>query len=463
MSWIKFTSAYVDGSWKTPFFVELDDDGRIMNTTSMHQGPVHESHSAYLISGVPNGHSHSFQYVMSGLSERVAPGRVDDDFWFWREQMYRLANAISPDELLSITTRLYCSMLEHGYTSVAEFHYLHHGEGGANYPRATQMAEVLFEAAEQAKIKLTLVPVYYNQAAPGLAIKQEQKRFYFKDTDRYLKFIEETTALAKVRFPSATVGYGVHSLRAAPLEDIKLILSTPWTQGPCHLHASEQIKDVESFVSAYGVRPIKWLAENTPLGARHNLVHATHVIPEERQLLGKSGATVVLCPTTEANLGDGIFPFLDYHRDGGSWSVGSDSQVNLNPFVEMAAPELTQRLLDQKRNVLVSDEAYISGDILFNAALTGGRRSVGLDEASYAVGSLFEGVLIDPDHDRIYGRPLDSILSILCYAPERDLIKCVYSEGVLNVVEGRHRLKTDSSLYRKSLKRLLPLITSSSG
>ncbi|MES2745488.1 MAG: formimidoylglutamate deiminase [Bdellovibrionota bacterium] len=459
MSWIKFTSAYVGGSWKSPFFVQLDKDGAIQATSSDYQGPVDEVHDHYLIPGLPNGHSHSFQYVMAGLSERVAPGREKDDFWFWREQMYRLANTIQLDELLSVTTRLYSSMLEYGYTSVAEFHYLHHDLAGKKYDRATQMSEVILEAAKQAKIKLTLIPVYYNQAAPGVPIKDLQKRFYFENTDLYLTFLEDTAAFAKTNYPTAKIGYGVHSLRAAPLADIKRILSKAWTNGPCHLHASEQIADVESFVSAYGIRPINWLADHAPLGPQHNLVHATHLSAEERQILAKSGATVVLCPTTEANLGDGLFPFLDYHSEGGSWSVGSDSQVNLSPFVEMTAMELTQRLLDRKRNVLVKGGELVSGDILFNAALKGGRKSVGLLESSFAVGTLFEGVLIDRGHDRIYDRPLDSVLSILCYAPEKDMIKSVFSEGAMQVKDGAHRLKSDRDSYRKSLGRLLPLIT----
>jgi formimidoylglutamate deiminase len=458
MSWLKFTSAYLNGSWVSPFFVNLDAEGRILETSSSYLGPVLEHHDAYLIPGIPNGHSHSFQYVMAGLSERVLPGREEDNFWVWREQMYRLANAIRLDELYDVTKQLYCSMLEHGYTSVAEFHYLHHDIGGLRFARATQIAEVIFEAAKKAHIKLTLVPVYYNQAAPGVAIKDQQRRFYFANTDLYLNFLEDMVKMAKSRYPGTIIGYGVHSLRAAPAEDIKTILGTAWTGGPCHLHASEQTADVDTFVKAYGIEPITWLAEHASLGSRHNLVHATHLSPKERKTLAKSGATVVLCPTTEANLGDGIFPFLDYHNEGGSWAIGTDSQVNLNPFVEMTAAELVQRLLDRKRNVLVKAGDYVSGDILFNAALKGGRKSLGLSLSPFAVGDLFEGILIDREHDRLYERPLESVLSILCYAPEKDMIKAVFSEGRMQVKDGRHIAKSDSAGYRRSVKRLLSVI-----
>lgn len=456
MKWIKFKAAYVNGQWKIPFFLEHDKDGRIIQTSESEPPRVDLVQDAYFIPGVPNGHSHSFQYVMAGLAERVIPGRENDDFWFWREQMYKLANTIRPEELLSVTTQLYQTMLEYGYTSVTEFHYLNHDFEGKPFSKQTRNGEVLMEAAKLSGMKLTLVPVYYHQAAPNVAIKPDQKRFYFDSVDRYLRFIEDTVALAKTQYPSVTVGYGVHSLRAAPLEDIKRVIGGRWTNGPCHLHASEQTADVDSFVAAYGQKPIVWLSEHVDLGERHHLVHATHIDEVERKLLVKSGATVVLCPTTESNLGDGIFPLRDYHREGGSWSIGSDSQVNLNPFIEMASLELTQRLIDEKRNVLCSPGRTLSGDIVFDAALSGGRKSVGLPARSWMPGSLLEGVLIDPEHERLWSRPLESVLSILSYAPEKSFVKAVYAEGQLRVVDGHHLEKAQGvSVYRQTLSRLM--------
>lgn len=456
MKWLKFRAAYVDGNWVSPFFVQLDAEGKIHSTQTSLDQRADEDHDFYLLPGIPNGHSHSFQYVMSGLSERVVPGREKDDFWFWREQMYRLANAIDLEDLLHVTTQLYSNMLEYGYTSVTEFHYLNHDFEGRAYDKPTRVGEVIMESAKRAGIHLTLVPVYYHQAAPNTPIKPQQKRFYFESVDRYLRFIEETVRSSRSSYPDVTVGYGVHSLRAAPLVDIKTILSQAWTTGPCHFHASEQTADVESFVAAYKQRPIEWLAENVPLGVQHNLVHATHIDAQEREILVKSGATVVLCPTTESNLGDGIFPILEYQLSGGSWSIGSDSQVNLNPFLEMAAPELTQRLLDRKRNVFCRTGEYVSGDILFNAALRGGRRSLGLPQESFSKGSYFEGLLVDPEHDRLLARPLGDLLSILCFAPEKDMIHSVYSKGLKRVEAGHHIAKRSNvEGYRKALGKLM--------
>ena len=225
MKWHKFRSAYVEGQWISPFYVQLDRLGKIAATTSVMTDHAAEEYDGYFLPGIPNGHSHSFQYVMAGLCERVTAGHENDDFWIWREQMYRLANAIQLDDLLSVTTQLYMNMLEHGYTSVAEFNYLHHDLGGKAFGRSTEIGEVMMEAAERSGIRLTLVPVYYKQAAPNQAIKPQQKRFYFDRVDSYLKFLDETVSVALKNYSDVTVGYGLHSLRAAPLDDIKILLS----------------------------------------------------------------------------------------------------------------------------------------------------------------------------------------------------------------------------------------------
>lgn len=456
MKWLKFKAAYHEGQWKSSFYIQIDAHGRIQKTSDVDiKGPAEEQ-DFYLLPGLPNAHSHSFQYVMAGLSERVLPGRGEDDFWFWREQMYQLANDIKLDELLAVTTQLYMNLLEQGYTSVAEFHYLHHDLTGKSHPRPTQIAEVIMEAAQRAGLLLTLVPVYYNQAAPNVAIKPQQRRFYFKAADLYLSFIEQTVAVAQANYPDVIVGYGVHSLRAAPLDDIKTILSSPWTKGPAHLHASEQEEDVRSFVAAYGLRPVDWLSDNIPLSRHHNLVHATHISQSESRKLVKSGATVVLCPSTEANLGDGIFPIVDFHREGGSWCIGSDSQVNLNPFQEMQMPELMQRSLDRKRNVFCKDGQLDSGALLYDRVLKSGHMALGHAEGSFQKGSYLEGLLLDPYHDRLLERPLNTLLSVLVFAPETTMIRAVYAKGLLRVRDGRHLGRaTNQAAYSRALQRLM--------
>jgi len=461
MKWFKFKAAYVDAAWQSPFYIQVDSHGKILKTSRDEIKEPCEFFDDYLVPGIPNGHSHSFQYVMTGLSERILPGREKDDFWFWREQMYQLANDIQLDELLAVTTQLYMNLLEQGYTSVAEFHYLHHDPSGSPYARPTQIAEVLMQAAEQAGILLTLVPVYYNQAAPNVAIKPQQRRFHFQAADLYLSFVEQAVAVSKASFPDVTIGYGVHSMRAAPLDDIKTILSGAWTKGPAHLHVSEQTEDVRSFVAAYGARPIDWLYDNIPLSSQHNLVHATHISPEESQKIITSGATVVLCLTTEANLGDGIFPIMEYQKNGGSWCIGSDSQVNLNPFLEMQMPELVQRFIERRRNVFCSEGQPDSGSILFDKVVSSGRKAVGHEEGSFKVGSYLEGLLVDSQHDRILERPLNSLLSVMVFAPEPTMLKAVFSKGAKRVENGRHvGRKSNQEPYGKALRRLMKGLSS---
>lgn len=454
--WLEFRAAYVAGEWKSPFFVHLDQEGRIVET-SLEMTSLTEKIDGYLLPGLANGHSHSFQYAMAGMAERIQG--EEDDFWVWREQMYQLANHISPDELLAITTQLYMRLLEEGYTSVCEFHYLHNDANGARYGQAELLSEVIMEAAARAGLHLTLLPIYYNQAAPNVPIQPKQKRFYSANPDDYLLLLEQIENAARARHPEVIVGYGVHSMRAVNSKDMKMILGKHWTPGPCHLHASEQIRDVKGFEDVYRCRPIDWLYDNIPLDGHHNLVHATHINGSEMQKLLQAGSTVVVCHTTEANLGDGIFPIEEFHSKGGSWCVGSDSQVNLSPFRDIQGPELVSRLQRQKRNIFGTQAEPDSGKILYDRVFQSGRRSAGLHQDPYKVGELFDGLVLDPYHDRLLERPLETVLGILIYAPDRAMIRDVYSRGKIQVKDGRHvGLSARANDYAKAMKSLMKAI-----
>ncbi|MFY7927267.1 MAG: amidohydrolase family protein [Oligoflexus sp.] len=462
MTLLRFAAAYVDEQWITPCYVRLNPEGHLLAISeAAPEGMPVEEHSGYLIPGLSNGHSHSFQYVMAGMAEHLKLGREADDFWSWREAMYRVANSIDPDQLLEVSTQFYMALLEEGYTGVCEFHYLHHDKAGQPYADLTRMGGVLMEAARRAGIELTLTPVYYHQSSPGVPLRREQRRFYFADTDAYLLLLEQTSSLARDHYPEVQIGYGVHSLRAAPLGDIKTVLGTHWTLGPAHLHASEQAEDARIFEVSYRSRAIDWLYDNISLDTHHHLVHATHINDVEVKKLVATQATVVLCSTTEANLGDGIFPLPEFHMQGGSWAIGSDSQVNLSPFIEMRMPELVHRLLLEKRNILCKGQELDSGKLLFDRVLKGGRSSLGRSTRSFVIGQPFQGIVLDAEHDRLLARPLSQVLSILVFTGDRSLIAEVWSRGKKRVQQGRHR---ERALYRPGFERsMLQLMQELSG
>ncbi|WP_141731269.1 formimidoylglutamate deiminase [Oligoflexus tunisiensis] len=458
---LQFKAGYVQDEWITPCFVSLDDLGRISAIGSEHPAQaITEKHEGYLLPGFANGHSHSFQYLMSGMAERLERGHESDDFWSWREKMYQLAAVLDPEQLLDLTTRFYQSLLEYGYTSVCEFHYLHHDKSGHAYAQPATLSISIMEAARRAGIRLTLVPVYYHQAAPGKPIQPRQRRFYCKDTDEYLGLLEHIANANRKLYPEVLVGYGVHSMRAAPPRDIKTILGTHWALGPAHFHVSEQSSDALAFEQAYHCRAVDWLYDNVPLSDHHNLVHATHINTVEIKKLVASQATVVLCPSTEGNLGDGIFPFPEYFNQGGNFCIGTDSHVSLCPFGEARYPEIVHRLFMEKRNLLCQHGALDSGQILFDHVQTSGRRALGLTGEAFDLGQPFDAIVLDGSHDRLVERPLSHVLGIAMYAGDQNLIDAVYVQGIKQVSGGQHLRKRETvESFRKVMRQVTADLT----
>jgi len=453
---LQFKAGYVGSQWLAPCFVTLDDLGRIVAIGS--DKPAHavtEKSDGYLLPGFANGHSHSFQYLMGGMAERLEPGHESDDFWSWREKMYQLAGVLDPEQLMEVTTRFYQTLLEYGYTSVCEFHYLHHDKSGQPYEQPAAMSIAIMEAARRAGIRLTLVPVYYHQAAPGKAIQPRQRRFYSKDTDEYLGLLEHIANANRKQYPEALVGYGVHSMRAAPPRDIKTILGTHWALGPAHFHVSEQSTDASAFEQAYHCRAVDWLYDNVPLSDHHNLVHATHINTVEIKKLVASQATVVLCPSTEGNLGDGIFPFPEFFSQGGNFCIGTDSHVGICPFGEARYPEIVHRLFMEKRNLLCDAEHLDSGQLLFDHVQRAGRKSLGLKGDVFDLGQPFDAIVLESAHDRLVERPLSNVLGIAMYAGDQNLIDAVYVQGKKQVSAGRHVKKQQTvESFRKVIRQV---------
>lgn len=319
-----------------------------------------------LIPAMPNLHSHAFQRAMAGLAE--TRGQGDDSFWTWREVMYRFALSLSPDEMQAIAEMAYVEMLEGGFTRVGEFHYLHHAPDGSAYDNPAEMSLRIMAAAEVTGIALTHLPVFYAHADFGGKAPHQGQRRFINSVDQFLNLHADCAAALKR--PQDRLGFAPHSLRAATGDEIAALLAA-LPHGPIHIHAAEQIREVEDSVAFSGQRPLAWLLNNANLNPRWCIIHATHMNEDERHRLARSGAIAGLCPVTEANLGDGLFPAPSFVADGGRWGVGTDSNVEVAVTAELALLEYGQRLHHKARNVLASG-AGSTGGALYQQALHGG-------------------------------------------------------------------------------------------
>ena len=404
------------------------------------------------IPGFRNTHSHSFQYAMAGLAENRSSVAPNDSFWSWRENMYRLAQAISADQFEKLAAFLFGEMLKSGYTHVAEFHYLHHNLDGELYPRQEELGLRLMKAAEKAKIQLTLVPIFYERAGLEGGQTPGQKRFYFKNSDLYLNFLAANIKLAK-SFRGVQIGYGVHSIRAASESSIANICSNLPPKTPFHIHLSEQKKEIADSLKFYNKRPVEWFCQNFEINEFYNFVHSTHINKEELNLLCDSRVNVILCPSTEANLGDGQFPFKNYVEKGGRWTIGSDSQITLSPLEELRWLEYQERLRLQKRNVLCQKPEEQSGDLLYFQSIQNSHYALGCNtEKDSNPGERLTGIIVNHLHPLFYGKSQDTLLSTLIYAGDHSHLLGVIANGQWAVKNGRH--VQEASLSEEFLKTL---------
>jgi formimidoylglutamate deiminase len=381
------------------------------------------------LAGLPNLHSHAFQRAMAGLAERQS--NPEDSFWTWRELMYRFAGRITPDAMRAVATQLYVEMLEAGYTSVCEFHYLHHQPDGRPYDDPAEMSHALIAAARDAGIRLTLLPVLYMSGGfDGRPLSERQRRFGHS-LDAYLSLLQSLRARQD---PMLTVGIALHSLRAVPEAALREVLAAVGGDAlPIHIHIAEQIGEVQDCLALRGARPVEWLLANAEVDARWTLVHATHLEPAEVQGIVRSGATVAICPTTEANLGDGLFPLGDFLKAGGDWGIGSDSHVSVSPVEELRWLEYGQRLATRHRNIAVSAGQTSTGELLYTQALHGGLRACG--QGARAAGDF---LVLDAQAPALAGATPHDLLDRLVFAGNRPLVRETHVAGRCVVAGGRH-------------------------
>ena len=407
-----------------------------------------------VIPGMVNVHSHAFQYAMAGLAER---GGGPEDFWSWRDTMYRLAARIDPEALEAVAAQLYADMLSRGYTAVGEFHYLHHDPAGIPYADPCELSARIVAAAARTGIALTHLPVLYAYGGFGEAPASGTQRRFAMTLDAYLQLFEELRtrhgANTSIRF-----GMAAHSLRAvspALLADAVSAIDRIAPDAPIHIHVAEQEREVEEAETALGARPVDWLLDNHDLSARWCLIHATHMTAGETHRLAQSGAVAGLCPTTEANLGDGLFQAPAYLAAGGRIAIGSDSHVTVDPAEELRWLEYGQRLVQRRRGILAQSAPHI-GAGLYRAALDGGLQALGRTAGGFAPGSPADLVVLDPDYPALVRRDDDAVLDAYVFAATTGAVRDVYVAGARVVENGRHR-HADAVFrdYEKALGTLL--------
>ncbi len=402
-----------------------------------------------VVAGLGNLHSHAFQRAMAGLTE--VGGRSGDSFWSWRELMYRFLDRLDPDTFQAIAAQAYMEMLESGFTRVGEFHYLHHAEDGSGYANPAEMASRVAAAATETGLGLTLLPVFYAHSDFGGAAPVPAQRRFLHDLDGFARLLEGC-AEALATTPDAVLGLAPHSLRACTPQQLQALVGM--AAGPIHIHIAEQTREVDACLAWSGQRPVQWLYDHVPVDARWCLVHATHVDAREVQQMAASGAVVGLCPITEANLGDGLFPMRDYVQAGGRFGVGSDSNVLIDAAEELRLLEYGQRLQLRGRNVL-SPGAVSSGRWLYQQAAEGAAQALG-EQAGLAVGAPLDLLELDEQHPAMLGRAGDALLDSWLFAARNGALRGVWRNGRQLVRDGRHvNREAITARYRAALGRIL--------
>jgi formimidoylglutamate deiminase len=451
MTRLFFEAALLPQGWARNVGVTIADGVISAIATDIGSGTGDECHRVAL-PGLPNVHSHGFQRGMAGLAEMRGPSA--DNFWTWREVMYRFLSRMSPEDVEAITAQAYAEMLEAGYTRVGEFHYLHHDISGAPYANPAELGERVLSAAVSTGINLTLLPVFYAHANFGGQAPASGQQRFVNDVDGFARLLEASRR-SVAEIPGAGFGVAPHSLRAVTSEELNEVCSLAG-ESPIHIHVAEQTKEVQDCLAWSKQRPVEWLLDKTDADERWCLIHATHTTAEETRRIAESGAIAGLCPITEANLGDGIFDADGFVRSGGTFGIGTDSNVCIGAAEELRQLEYAQRLSRHARNVLANEGAPSTGRALFEAALRGGSRALGTGSRGLAEREPADIVSLDANHIALANRWGDSILDAWIFCGGRSLVDCVWTRGRKVVRNGRHyKAEAIGERFRRSLAALL--------
>jgi formiminoglutamate deiminase len=446
---LHFTTALTADGWADDVRIEIEG-GRVARLEAGADPGGAERH-AIGVPGLASLHSHAFQRGMAGLAEYRSTAA--DTFWSWRETMYRFALTVDPEDVADIARQLYVEMLEAGFTAVGEFHYLHHDRDGRPYADVGELAGRIAGAAADAGIGLTLLPVYYRWATFGRVPGRPEQRRFLSDPDLFARLLEGAER-AVAGLDGAGVGVAPHSLRAATIEEVRQVAAMAAGR-PIHIHVAEQVKEVEDCLAATGARPVRHLLDGTDAGEGWCLIHATHMTDDETADVARRGAVAGLCPVTEANLGDGVFPTPAFLAAGGAFGVGTDSNVLVDPAAELRQLEYAQRLSTRTRNVIAGPAAS-TGRTLFDGALAGGAKALGRPAGALAPGAPADIVSLDGDHPSLVARTGDALLDAFVFVAGRSAVDTVWVAGRKVVENGMHHRRAGTAeAYRACLRRLV--------
>jgi formimidoylglutamate deiminase len=442
--------ALVGKRWERDVRMVVDDRGMIVSLDAGASPAGCERLAGPVIPAMPNAHSHAFQRALSGRTGRSAG---DDSFWTWRTAMYDFVARLDPDAFEAIAAQAYAEMAVAGYSSVAEFHYVHHDPDGNAYADPGELAHRIVAAAARAGIALTLLPVFYANGGFGAAPPGHSQRRFVQAPEQFAALV---TSLAKAgKRDGFVLGIAPHSLRAVSPGALHEVLAAAPAKTPVHIHAAEQLREVHESIAWSGERPVEWLLNHADVDARWSIVHATHATHAELDGLVARGATVVLAPTTEADLGDGIFAAEHYLKGAGTMAIGSDSNTVIDPFAELRQLEYSQRLATRRRNVLGGSDMPV-GNALWQSAAAGGAKACGRAGGTLAVGVRADLVVLDGDEPAFAGLEEEAVLEAAIFGPCRAPVRDTIIGGRFVVRNGRHA-HGDAILraYRAALARIL--------
>jgi formimidoylglutamate deiminase len=441
-----FDHALLPAGWARNVRVDVAD-GAISGVASDAPRDGMEHIAGLAIPGLPNLHCHAFQRGMAGLGEKRGGGH--DSFWTWREVMYRFLGLLTPDDVEAIAAFAYMRMLEAGFTAVGEFHYLYHDIDGQPYADLGEMAARIAAAASVTGIGLTLLPALYIHGGFGGAAPNPGQRRFLNDPDRYAALVTRSRAILAT-LPDARVGIAPHSLRAVMPQELRDAVAAH--DGPIHIHAAEQTKEVADCIAALKTTPVAWLLDNVQVDERWCLIHATHMTAGETQRLARSGAVAGLCPLTEASLGDGIFNGAEFFAESGRFGVGSDSNIEISAAAELRLLEYSQRLRRHTRNVFAR-EGESTGTRLYTEALRGGAQALGRRIGAIEAGKRADIVVLDAEHPDVTS--VANALDAYVFVAGEKLVTHAMVGGEVVVTDRRHKRRDEiTARYRKTMARL---------